>query len=52
MVHLDQGKYAVFVWSAYAASGIGLGAVVLQTLLSARRWRRLSEETDKRGSSR
>ncbi len=38
--NLDLGKDAAFVWSAYAASAAALVALVAQTLLAARRWRR------------
>ena len=29
---LDMGKYAVFVWGAYGASAIAIGALVLVSL--------------------
>ena len=41
--NLDFGKYAAFIWAAYGLSAIVLGVLVLQTWLSARRWRREAE---------
>jgi heme exporter protein D len=38
MLHLDMGKYALFVWPAWGLSVLVLGALVLDTVLRARRW--------------
>lgn len=35
---LDMGRYAGFVWSAWAVSALVLGALVADTLRRARRW--------------
>ena len=37
MLHLDMGKYAMFVWPAWGLSVLVLGAVVVDTLMRARR---------------
>ena len=37
MLHLDMGKYAMFVWSAWGLSVLVLGALVADTLVRARR---------------
>ena len=46
MIDLDMGKYAAFVWPAYAASAIVLGAMVAQTLAAARRWKAEAERRE------
>jgi heme exporter protein D len=43
MLHLEAGKYALFLWPAYGLSAAVLILLVAQTLLSARRWRRAAE---------
>jgi len=40
MIHLDMGKYAVFVWPVYAISAAVLTWMVADSLARARRWRR------------
>ena len=40
MLDFNAGKYAVFVWPAYALSVVVIGAMVADTLARARRWRR------------
>ena len=40
---LDAGRYAAFVWPAYAVSAAVIGALVADTLWRARRWRREAE---------
>jgi heme exporter protein D len=40
MLDLDAGKYALFVWPAYAATGLVLAAMALDSLGRAWRWRR------------
>ena len=48
---LDMGKYAVFVWPAYAVTAVVLAAMIADSLARARRWRRQVErreaDTDK-----
>jgi len=40
MLDFNAGKYAAFVWPAYALSIVVIGAMVADTLARARRWRR------------
>ena len=39
----DAGKYAAYVWPAYAISALVLLALAGDTLMRARRWRRRAE---------
>lgn len=41
--HWDVGKYAAFVSAAYSVSALALIALVGESLLTARRWRRQAE---------
>ncbi len=43
----DAGRYAAFVWPAYGISALVLLALVADTLLRARRWRRRAERDEK-----
>ncbi len=45
MLHLDMGKYAAFVWSAWGITLVVLVAMVWQTLANAARWK---TEADRR----
>lgn len=38
MLDLDMGKYAAFVWPAWAISAVVLGALAARALTAARRW--------------
>ena len=38
MLDLDMGKYAAYVWPAWAISALVLGALAARALLAARRW--------------
>ncbi|MCS6624593.1 heme exporter protein CcmD [Roseibacterium beibuensis] len=38
MLDLDMGKYAAFVWPAWAISAVVLGALAVRAGLAARRW--------------
>ena len=42
-LHLDMGRYAAFVWPAYALTATVLTGMVLESLARARRWRRAAE---------
>lgn len=42
----DMGKYALYVWGAYAASAAVLLAAVADSLLRAARWRREAERRE------
>ncbi len=43
MLDLDMGKYAAFVWPAYAVTVVILGGLIADSLARARRWRREAE---------
>jgi len=43
MLDFNAGKYAAFVWPAYALSVAVIGAMIADTLSRARRWRRAAE---------
>ena len=43
MLDFNAGKYAVFVWPAYALSVAVIGGLITDTLARARRWRRAVE---------
>ncbi len=49
MIHLDMGKYAMFVWPVYAISAAVMGWMVADSLGRARRWRR---EVERLGSGK
>lgn len=44
MLDFNAGKYAVFVWPAYALTALVFAAFIIDTLLRARRWRRAAQE--------
>ncbi|MGZ8362746.1 MAG: heme exporter protein CcmD [Caulobacteraceae bacterium] len=44
----DMGKYAAFVWPAYALSAAVLAALVWTTLARARKWRREAERLERK----
>ena len=39
----DAGKYAVYVWPAFALTGAAFTWMIADSLVSARRWRREAE---------
>jgi heme exporter protein D len=43
MFDFDAGRYAIFVWPAYAVTGLVFAILILDSLLRARRWRRAVE---------
>ncbi|MBS0411584.1 MAG: heme exporter protein CcmD [Proteobacteria bacterium] len=45
-LHLDAGKYAAFLWPAYAITAAGFAWMIAATLLRARRWRREVERLE------
>ncbi|MDP3852190.1 heme exporter protein CcmD [Phenylobacterium sp.] len=47
MLDLDAGKYAAFVWPAYAITALVFAAMIGATLSRARRWRRRVEKDGK-----
>ena len=44
MLDFDAGKYAPYVWSAFAITALVLGALVVTSLAHARYWRKRAEE--------
>jgi heme exporter protein D len=42
-LHLDAGKYALYLWPAYGLSAVVIGALVIESLMRAARWRRAAE---------
>ena len=46
MLDLDMGKYAVFVWPAYAVSAVVIAAMIADSLARARRWKALARRDD------
>jgi heme exporter protein D len=47
MIHLDMGKYALYVWPVYAITAVVLVWMLIDSLGRARRWRREVERLDK-----
>jgi heme exporter protein D len=45
-LHLDAGKYAAFLWPAYAVTAAAFAWMIAATLLRARRWRREVERLE------
>ena len=46
MFDFDAGKYGPYVWPAYAVTALILAALVLDSLVRTRRWRRAAETSD------
>ena len=48
MFDLDMGRYAAFVWPAWALSAVVLAALAARAMIAARRWsaelKRLEDE--------
>jgi heme exporter protein D len=40
MLDLDPGKYGAFLWPAFGISALVIGWMVVDSLSSARRWRK------------
>lgn len=47
MLHLDMGKYAMFVWPAWTLSVLVLGGLIADTLVRARRAKAALERAEK-----
>jgi heme exporter protein D len=43
MAGLFAGKYAVYIWPAYGITALVFLAMVVSSLLHARRWKRIAE---------
>jgi len=46
LLDLDAGKYAAFVWPAYAITALVFVAMIVLCLGQSRRWRRRAEKDD------
>jgi heme exporter protein D len=44
MLDFNAGKYAVFVWPAYALTAAVFMGFIVDTLARSRRWRRAAQE--------
>jgi heme exporter protein D len=42
-LHLDAGKYALFLWPAYGLSAATLIGLIVESVLRSARWRREAE---------
>jgi heme exporter protein D len=47
-MQLPGGRYAVYIWPAYAISVLAFAWMLLDTLLKARRWRRRTRDLERR----
>jgi heme exporter protein D len=47
MLYLDAGKYAPYVWPAYAITVLVFAWMIGDSLTRARRWRRAVEKREK-----
>lgn len=43
MLHLETGKYAFYVWTAYGLSAVVFAAMTLGSLAHSRRWKARAE---------
>ena len=43
MIHLETGKYAFYIWTAYGVSAAIFALLTAGSLLHARRWRKRAE---------
>ncbi|HLZ84358.1 MAG TPA: heme exporter protein CcmD [Caulobacteraceae bacterium] len=41
---LSAGKYAAYIWPAYAISLLGFAWMIIDTLVRARRWKRKADQ--------
>ena len=52
MLHLEMGKYAVYVWPVYGITALVLAGLVWDSLARSRRWRREVERREKGAEGR
>jgi heme exporter protein D len=52
MFDFDAGKYAIFVWPAYAITAVVFIVMIADSLLRARRWRKAVEAREAEGKDR
>jgi heme exporter protein D len=48
MIDLDVGKYAAFIWPAYAITAIVFAALIAGALSHARHWKKRAEELSRK----
>jgi heme exporter protein D len=46
MPNFELGKYALYIWPPYLISALVIGALVIDTVLRARRWKREVERLE------
>jgi heme exporter protein D len=46
MLDLDAGRYAAFVWPAFAITALVFAGMIAGSLSHARRWRRRAQRRD------
>jgi heme exporter protein D len=46
---LSAGKYAAYIWPAYAVSLLGFAWMIVDTLVRARRWKRKADRLESGG---
>ncbi len=44
MLHLETGKYALFIWPAYGLTALVFAGMIVSSLGFARRWRRKAQD--------
>jgi heme exporter protein D len=44
MLHLETGKYAFFVWSAYGITAAVFAILIASSLNHARRWKKKAQD--------
>ena len=52
MPHLEAGRYAAFIWPAYAITALVFAGLIASSLAHARRWRRRCRQADGGGDRR
>lgn len=48
MLHLETGKYALFVWPAYGLTALVFAVLIATSLGHARRWRKRAQALARR----
>ncbi|HZZ31906.1 MAG TPA: heme exporter protein CcmD [Phenylobacterium sp.] len=44
MIHLETGKYAFYIWTAYGLTALVFGLMIVGALAHAHRWKARYEE--------
>ncbi|WP_394762126.1 heme exporter protein CcmD [Phenylobacterium sp.] len=48
MPNFEVGKYAAYIWPAYAITAAVFGFLIVGALMHARRWRKRAEELSRK----